>query len=90
MKQQPELKPEREEATVYDPDAQTGLCYPACHQSLPASPAQLDSDKLSPACPKTGDYDNLLVNMPIKVLFVLHQKAALSQPPGAYVNKHPR
>lgn len=27
-----------------------------------------------------GDY-NALINMPIKVLFVLHQKAAVSQPP---------
>lgn len=39
--QQPELKPERAEAKVYDPDAQTGLRCPASHQSLPAPPAQL-------------------------------------------------
>lgn len=36
MKQQPELQPERAEAAVYDPDAQTGLDCPAWHQSLPA------------------------------------------------------
>lgn len=44
MKQQPELKPERAEAMVYDPDAQTGLYCPAWHQSLLAPlpcPAQL-------------------------------------------------
>lgn len=40
MKQQPELKPERAEAMVYDPDAQTGPRCPAC--LLP--PAQLDTD----------------------------------------------
>lgn len=36
--------------------------------------------------PKRWD-DNLLVNMPIKVLFVLRQKKALSQPPGAHVSE---
>lgn len=51
------------------------------------TPDQHDSAQLSPARPKTGNYDELLVNMPIKVLFVLHQKAALSQPPGAHVSK---
>lgn len=49
MKQQPELKPERTEATVYDPDAQTGLYCPAWHQSWP----QLASALLRPAGPKT-------------------------------------
>lgn len=38
MKQQPELKPERAEAMVYDPDAQTVLYCSAWHQSLPAQP----------------------------------------------------
>lgn len=38
MKQQPELKPERAEAMVHDPDAQTGLYCPAWHQSLPVPP----------------------------------------------------
>lgn len=79
MKQQPELKPERAEATVYDPDAQTGLYCPAWHQS---SPQPCSGQPV----PKRWD-DNLLVNMPIKVLFVLRQKKALSQPPGAHVSQ---
>lgn len=37
--------------------------------------------------PKLEDYDDPLVNMPIKVLFVLHQKKAPSQPPGAHVRE---
>lgn len=86
MKQQPELKPERAEAMVYDPDAQTGPYCPAWHQSLP--PPSFSSPQPSSAqpVPKRWD-DNPLVNMPIKVLFALHQKKALSQPPGAHVSE---
>lgn len=62
IKQQPELKLEKAEAMVYDLDAQTGLLCPACHQSFPTSLL------LNPAHPKTGDYDDVLVNMSIKVL----------------------
>lgn len=47
MKWQPELKPERAEAMVYDPDAQTGLYCPAWHQSLPAPPPSLAQPSLS-------------------------------------------
>lgn len=88
VKQQPEMKPERAEAKVHDPNAQTGLYCPASHQSLAAPPTQLCSVLLSPVCPKTGDYDDQLVNMPIKVLFVLHKEAALSQLPGGHVSGH--
>lgn len=61
--QQPELKPERAEAKVYDPDAQTGLRCRASHQSLTAP---------HPAWPAPASPDETLINMPIKVLFALH------------------
>lgn len=65
--QQPELKPERAEAKVYDPDAQTGPRCRASHQSLTAPP-------LHPAWPAPASPDETLINMPIKVLFVLHHQ----------------
>lgn len=78
--QQPELKPERAEAKVYDPDTQTGLRCRASHQSLTPRPA-----RPAPASP-----DDPLINMPIKVLFVLHtRKPPLqrSRVQGAHVSE---
>lgn len=78
--QQPELKPERAEAKVYDPDTQTGLRCRASHQSLTPRPA-----RPAPASP-----DDLLINMPIKVLFVLHQRKPPLEPSqvqGAHVSE---
>lgn len=60
----------------------------SCLTSILAPPPSFSSPQPSSAqpVPKRWD-DNPLVNMPIKVLFALHQKKALSQPPGAHVSE---